>query len=150
MLDGQMNTTFWWAFPIHFYVFQRWSKGQTKLVGSRIWPAGHLLRTPVIAENVPISGIPILIFLCIFITASYPRCHIPIFAPGEKIKSNLEVKLCKMCLRGQGQSAESGKYTHVKMGTTPLILKFESNQTVFKKLQFTDSLYFTVLCQYTD
>ena len=26
----------------------------------------------VIAENVPISGIPILIFLCIFITASFP------------------------------------------------------------------------------
>ena len=27
-----------------------------------------------------------------------------IFTPGEKVKSNLEVKLCKMCPRGQGQS----------------------------------------------
>ena len=29
----------------------------------------------VIADNVPISGIPILIFLCIFITASSPVSH---------------------------------------------------------------------------
>ena len=32
MLEGQMKTTFW-AFPTYFYVFQRWSKGQTRPVG---------------------------------------------------------------------------------------------------------------------
>ena len=51
----------------------------------------------LIAENAPISGIPILIFLSIFITAS-PQCHILIFASGEKTRSNLEVKFYKMCL----------------------------------------------------
>ena len=66
----------------------------------------------VTAEIVPISVIPILIFLCIFITASSPVSHtILIFAPGEKINSNLEVKLYKMCLKGQGQSIDSEKYT---------------------------------------
>ena len=38
-------------------------------------------------------------FLCI----SFPVSH-TFFASGEKIKSKFEVKLCKMCLRGQGQS----------------------------------------------
>ena len=33
-----------------------------------------------------------------------PQCHIFIFAPGKKIITNFEVKLCKMCLTGQGQS----------------------------------------------
>ena len=56
----------------------------------------------VIAENVPITGIPILIFLCIFITPSSPVSH-AFFATGEKIKSNIDVKLYKMCLRGQDQ-----------------------------------------------
>ena len=56
----------------------------------------------VIVENVPISGVTIFIFLCIFTTASSPVSHTS-FVPGEKIKSKLEVKLCKMCLRGQGQ-----------------------------------------------
>ena len=51
----------------------------------------------VIAENVLISGTPIFIFLCIFITASSPVSH-DCFCPREKIKSKLAVKLCKMCL----------------------------------------------------
>ena len=46
--------------------------------------------------------------ICIFITAS-PRCHILIFAPGEQIRSNLEVKLPKTYFKGQGQSVESEK-----------------------------------------
>ena len=46
------------------------------------------------AENVPISAIPILIFVCIFMTASSSMSH-SFFNPGEKI-SNLEVKLHKM------------------------------------------------------
>ena len=57
----------------------------------------------VIAENVPISGIPILNFFCIFITASSPVSNI-CFCPRRENKSKLAVKLCKMCLRGQGQS----------------------------------------------
>ena len=69
----------------------------------------------VVAENVPFSSIPILIFSCIFITVS-PQCHILIFASGEKTRSN-EVKLYKMCLRGQCRSVKS-ENTHVKMGTT--------------------------------
>ena len=68
----------------------------------------------VIAENVAISDIPILI-LCIFITASSPMSHI--FAPKEKIKSYLEVKLCKMCLRVKINQFRM-ENTHVKMGTT--------------------------------
>ena len=32
MLKGQMDTTFW-AFRIYFYIFWRWSKGQTEVVG---------------------------------------------------------------------------------------------------------------------
>ena len=81
-----------------------------------------------IAENVPISGTLILIFfLCIFITASSQVSHsyILIFAPGEKIRSNLEVKLYKMCLRGQGWSVKS-ENTHVKMGTSPLTISIGS------------------------
>ena len=39
----------------------------------------------VIAENVPISGIPIFIFLCIFITASSPVLH-NCFCPGRENK----------------------------------------------------------------
>ena len=63
------------------------------------------------AENVPIyTGIPISIFVCIFITASSPVSYTYI-APEEKIRSNLEVKLYKMCPRGQGQSLENEKYT---------------------------------------
>ena len=37
------------------------------------------------------------------------QCHI--FARGEKIRSNLDAKLHKLCLRGQGQSVESEKYS---------------------------------------
>ena len=51
ILKGQMNTTFW-AFPIYFYVFQRWSKGQTTLVGRR----DLALRPPV--ENSWFNIIP--------------------------------------------------------------------------------------------
>ena len=67
-------------------------------------PRCHTLA--VIAENVPISSIPILIFLCIIITASSPVSH-SYFPPGEKIRNNLEVKLYKMCLRGQCWSVKS-------------------------------------------
>ena len=41
------------------------------------------------------------------------------FAPGEKIKSNLEVQLCKMCLRVKVNQFRV-ENTHVKMGTTSL------------------------------
>ena len=37
------------------------------------------------------------------------QCHILIFASGEQIRSNLKVKLHKMCLRVQGQLVESEK-----------------------------------------
>ena len=40
-------------------------------------------------------------FLMSFHTAS-SQCHMLIFSLGEKMKSNLEVKLCKMCLTSQG------------------------------------------------
>ena len=71
ILEGQMNTYFW-DFPIYFFVFQRWSKGQTKLVGGPglgcgppfenpwaklkwladgIWPAGWMLRTPALDKR---------------------------------------------------------------------------------------------------
>ena len=39
-----------------------------------------------------------------FSSQPHPQCHILVFAPGERIKGKPEVKLCKMCLRGQGQS----------------------------------------------
>ena len=71
----------------------------------------------VITENVLISGIPILILSCIFITASSPVSH-SYFAPQVKLRS-FEVKLHKMCLRGQGQSVESGKYTCQKWANPP-------------------------------
>ena len=45
MLEGQINTTFW-AFPIYFYVFQRWSKGQTKLVGGPDFSRGLPVENP--------------------------------------------------------------------------------------------------------
>ena len=49
----------------------------------------HLYYTlAVIAENVPISGIPILIFLCLFITSSSPVSQFYL-CPGEKKRSNL-------------------------------------------------------------
>ena len=74
----------------------------------------------VIRENIPISGVPILNFLRIFITDSslVSQCHILTFASGEQTRSNLEDKLNKMCLRGQDQSVESEKKKHVKMDTT--------------------------------
>ena len=55
----------------------------------------------VIAENVPVSCVPVLIFLRIFITA-FPQCHILVFVSEEQIRSNLEEKLHEMCLRRQG------------------------------------------------
>ena len=66
-----------------------------------------------ITENVPTSStsVPISIFLCINIPAS-SQCYIIIFVPREK-RSNLEVKLYKMCLSGQSVKNEN---THVKIG----------------------------------
>ena len=55
----------------------------------------------VMIENVPLSGAPILIFLFISITTSSP-VYILIFASEEQIRSNLEVKLQKRGLSGQG------------------------------------------------
>ena len=55
------------------------------------------------AENVPIIGIPILIFLCIYITASSPVSH-TYFCPRRENKKELSLKLHNMCLMGQGQS----------------------------------------------
>ena len=78
----------------------------------------------VITENVPISSILILIFLCIFMTASFPVSHFFTFASGEQIRSNLEVKLHKMCLRGQGQSFDSEKNT-CHNGHIPLYFEIE-------------------------
>ena len=43
------------------------------------------------------------IFLFIF-KQPHLQCHTLIFEPGEKIKCNRVVKLCKMFLRGKGQS----------------------------------------------
>ena len=59
-----------------------------------------------------------LLFAYVFSYQSHPQCHIIVFVPGEKIKSKREVKLCKMCLRGQGQSVESENCN----GHNPLIL----------------------------
>ena len=64
----------------------------------------------VIAENVSISGIPILIFLLIFMTASSP-VSCTVFAPREKLRSNLEVKLHKMYLRVKVSKLRVKKYT---------------------------------------
>ena len=60
--------------------------------------------------------------------------HILVFAPGEKIRSNLEVKLCKMCLRGQGQSVYSGKYT-CQNGFNPFNLHAPHTAFVFHRHQ---------------
>ena len=43
----------------------------------------------------------------IFCWQPHPQCHILIFAPGEKTRSNLEVKFYKMCLVGQCRSVKS-------------------------------------------
>ena len=43
-------------------------------------------------------------FLMYFHNSLIPSATYLFFAPGEKIKSNLEVKLYKMCHTGQGQS----------------------------------------------
>ena len=43
------------------------------------------LQIPVIGENVPISGVPILIFWCIFITAYSPVSH-SYFCPRRENK----------------------------------------------------------------
>ena len=68
----------------------------------------------VIAENVPISRHTNLDFY-VFSKQPHPQCHILIFAPGEKIGSNLKEELYKLCLKGQVQSVES---ENVKMGTS--------------------------------
>ena len=65
----------------------------------------------VMTENVLLSAIPILIFLCISITAS---SDILMFVSGEQVRNNLEVKLNKMSLRGQGQSVQSEKKRKTK------------------------------------
>ena len=66
-------------------------------------------------NNVPISDIPILIFLCIFITASSPMSH-SYFCPRREIRISLVVRWYKMCLRGQGHS-DKNENTQVKIGT---------------------------------
>ena len=103
----------------------------------------------VTAESIPISSVPILIFLCIFITAS-SQCHILIFAPREKIRSNLEVKLYKMCPMGQGRSVSS-ENTQVKIGTSSLkALRNEAEvvQSLFNIClsEETDSALQNILC----
>ena len=49
-------------------------------------------------------------FLMYFHTASSP-VSFTCFTPGEKTKSKLDVKLCKMFRRGQGQLVQSGNCT---------------------------------------
>ena len=39
----------------------------------------------------------------VFLKQPHPQCHMLVFAQGEKIKSKLQQKMCKMCLKGQGQ-----------------------------------------------
>ena len=95
---------FWYQMKAHIFLIVTW-KFQLQI---------HYTLA-VIAENVPISGIPIFIFLCIFITASSPVSH-SYFCPRREYRSNPEVKLYKMCLRGQGRSIKS-ENAHVKMGT---------------------------------
>ena len=45
----------------------------------------------------------ILIFLCVFMTASSPVSNIYFWRRGEN-KSKIQLKLCKICPRGQGRS----------------------------------------------
>ena len=92
----------------------------------------------VIAENVPIFGIPILIFLCIFITGTFPVSH-SYFCPRRENK-NLVIKLYKMCLRSQGWSVKS-ESTHVKIGTS----RFNTANQVFQ-ISVIFSCYRSVTC----
>ena len=106
-------------FPLHFHP-QGSTGSSTFLVSNESPYISHYkpktsasnslyFQLEVVAENVPISGTPILIFFMYFHNSlissviSGKMGHILIFATAEKIKINLEVKLCKMCLRGQGQ-----------------------------------------------
>ena len=81
--------------------------------------ASNSLNLEVIAEKVTLSGVPILIFLCIFVTTS-PACPVShtYFCPRrESKKSNHEVKLCKSVL-GVIVNQFRLKNIHVKMDTT--------------------------------
>ena len=74
-----------------------------------------ILYLVVTTENVPISGIPILIFLCIFISASSSVSH-TYFCPRREIRSNLEVKFVQNVSQGS-RSISYNENTHVKIGT---------------------------------
>ena len=89
-----------------------WSAGAVKISVSNSQYFGSYSR------NVPISDKPILIFYMYFHNSFIPSVTY-LFSPGEKIKSNIEVKLYKMCLTDQGQSV-SEKYT-CHNGHIPLI-----------------------------
>ena len=71
----------------------------------------------VIAENVYLFPIYQFWFIYVFSLQPHPQGHFLIFSQGEKIRSNFEVKLYKMCLRDQSRSVKS-ENTHVKMDTT--------------------------------
>ena len=65
---------------------------------------------------IPISSIPILILLDVFSYQPHPQRHIQMFLPGEEIRSNIEVKWYKMCLKRQGQSHLKAKNTSCQNG----------------------------------
>ena len=61
-------------------------------------------------------------FLMYFHNSLIPSIYILILASGERIRSNLEVELHKMCRRGPGSSVESEKNTWQKWAY--LLLRF--------------------------
>ena len=72
----------------------------------------------VIAENVPISGIPIFNFLFIFITASSTVSH-TCFCPRRENKKVTLKLICAKCVIGVKVNQFRFENTPVKMGTAP-------------------------------
>ena len=85
----------------------------------------------VVAENLSISGIPTLIFLCIFITALFPVSHSYI-CPRRENKKQPWGKLYKMFFRGKGWSVKEWKYT-CQNGHIPFKLSTTSVMDVWTK-----------------
>ena len=59
-------------------------------------------------------------FLMYFHNSLIPSVTFLFLSQKEKLTSNLEVKLHKMCLSGQSPSVNLSENTHIKMGTTHL------------------------------
>ena len=68
-------------------------------------------------------------FNYVFSQQPHPQCHILIFALGEKVKSNLEVKLCRRCLLRVKVNQFRVENTLVKMSTT-LFKGFDTSTTL--------------------